>query len=150
MHALLQCVKFDDSSLSYIVWFVTLGFQCAHEFTKPISFILCNIENQKKKKKGQWNYYKNSDIISKLIIHWRNVKWLIRNLVISKIVNKSTNIKSMKSIRLVVVLDYCKIYIYKTTEICRLAAKTFKNKNNNKSIKSITLGKVHDYYTLHF
>jgi hypothetical protein len=56
----------------------------------------------------------------------------------------------MKSIRLVVVLDYCKVYIYKTTEICHLAAKTFKKqKTNNKSIKSITLGKVHNHRKVH-
>ena len=49
----------------------------------------------------------------------------------------------MKSIRLVVVHDYGKVHIYKTTEICHISAKT---KTNNKSIKSITIGKVHDYY----
>jgi hypothetical protein len=132
MHALLQCVKFQSWFIIKLYTSVSLynliGFQCAHEFTEPISFILCNIENLKQTKIGQWNYYTDSDIISKLIIHWRNMKWLVRNLVISKIINKSTNNKSMKSIRLVIVLDYCKVYIYKTTKICRLAAKTFKNK----------------------
>jgi hypothetical protein len=128
MHALLQCVKFDDSSLSYIVWVCKIRISMCTWIHKMISFIRCNIENLKQKIIGQWNYYKDSDIISELIIHWRDVKWLTMNLVISKTVNKSTNNKSMKPIRLVVVLDYCKVYIYKTTEICRLAAKTFKNK----------------------
>jgi hypothetical protein len=123
MHALLQCVKFDDSPLSYIVWVCKIRISMYTWIYKtniiyPLQY----------RKIGQWNYYKDSDIISNLIIHWRNVKWLIRNLVISKIVNKSTNNKSMKSIRLVVILNYCKVYIYKTTEICRLSAKTFKNK----------------------
>jgi hypothetical protein len=128
MHAPLQCVKFDDSSLSCIVWVCKIRISMCTRIYKTNIIYPLQYRKSKTKKIGQWNYYKDPDIIGKLIIHWRNVKWLIRNLVISKTVNISTNNKSMKSIRLVVVFEYCKVYIYKTTEICRLAAETFKNK----------------------